>query len=85
MAKLQDGIGAAGAAQLFAKLGRLTGEDRFVSGNNPANNGVMSHEQAVARKAELIRDKDFVTRFNRGDSSALREMRMLDEILVGRF
>jgi hypothetical protein len=82
--KLRDGLGASEAAKLFHRIGLQMGEDKYVAGQNPAQPGLMSRDQAAARRTELMRDRDFVTRYNAGDMTARREMNALDMIIVGQ-
>jgi hypothetical protein len=81
--KLRDGVGGAEVARLFHKIGLAMGEDRYVAGQNPAQPGMMSVEQAKARRTELMGDKEFVTRYNSGGTKERAEMTALNTLIVG--
>jgi hypothetical protein len=73
--KAADAIGWDKMAQLFLKIGLGTREDTFHEGNRVTTPTV---EAAVARRNELMQDKDWVRRVSRGDSEAIAEKRRLD-------
>lgn len=62
------------------KLGQMTGEDKLVLGNNnvPTSPGLMSVEQAMAQKAELMRDEGWKAKNAAGDREARRLMLALN-------
>lgn len=74
--------GGAKMLEIFRKVGELAGESRFVSNGGGGGNVLMTREQAVARKDELMRDDAWVTKHNNGDSAAVREMAGLNTIIV---
>lgn len=75
--------GAAATFEMLLSLGVAMGEARYISGSNPQGaGGVMSAEQAVARKAELARDTSFLDRYSKGETAAIDEMNNLDYIIV---
>lgn len=82
VAALEKQIGYAAVMEMFHKIGRSLGEDKYVSGEQP-NSGIMSKDQAVARKAELLANKAWVNRKMSGDAAANREMRALNIIITG--
>ena len=78
--KMEQALGFAGLMKLMHNIGSKLGtNDTIVSGEggNPSGFG-MSREAAVARRAELMRDKAFGARFAAGDVTARAEMRRLD-------
>jgi hypothetical protein len=69
--------------EMLLKLGKAMGEARFITNENTGGgNGVLSLEQALARKTELYADNDFVAKYTRGDVAALKEMNDLDYLIV---
>lgn len=76
------GVGYAFVMEMFRDLGVKLGEARFVSGGGN-DNKIMSREQAVARKAELMADHSWGTRWiNNGPNSPERkEMWDIDTII----
>ncbi len=83
VAALEGQIGYAEVMDMFRKIGSKIGEDKFVRDPmNPANN-VMTVEQAVARKGELMNDDAWKTRYMAGDNQANREMTALLTIISG--
>lgn len=89
-AKLKDGMGGAAVAELFRKLGQGMGEDRYVRDPGPGGRDVMTREQAVARKVELLGDmrrgsgdQSFIDRYMKGDAAARREVAALDQMISG--
>lgn len=81
LTKLKDGLGASEVAKMFHKIGLAIGEDRYVSGGNPANQGLMSREQAVARRNELMADKQWVDRYLTGGAAEQREMMAVNTLI----
>ncbi len=77
-----DGVGYAKVMEMMRTIGTKIGEDKFVSGGGPVP-GVMTLEQAQARKKELINDTTFVKRWNDSDVLAVKEMQALDYIISG--
>jgi hypothetical protein len=79
---LESQVGYAKVMEMFRSIGTRIGEDKFISGGNQPN-GVMSRDQAAARRAELKADAGFVTRYLAGDQAARREMAAIDTIMAG--
>lgn len=75
--------GGARMIEMFRKVGAQIGEDKFVQGENPAGNGVMTREQATARKAELMKDEAWCKRYMDGGTAEGREMLALNTMIVG--
>lgn len=82
VAALESTIGYARVMEMFRSIGAKTGEPRFIGGS-PDGSGVMSRAQAVDRKAELMKDKQFAQRYLSGEAAAGREMTALNTIIVG--
>lgn len=81
--KLKDGLGAAEVAKMFHRIGIAMGEDKYIAGSNAANNGIISREQAVARRAELMVDKEWTARYLAGGAPEKREMLALNTLITG--
>jgi hypothetical protein len=67
-------------AELFRKIGSGISEDRLVEGNNSSPDTV---EAAMARKAELMADKDWIARFRKNGVHEVNEMRYLNRKITG--
>lgn len=80
---LEKTVGYAKVMEMFRTIGTKIGEDKFVLGGQQAGNGIMSRDQAMARKSELKNDKAFVSRFLAGDREAVAQMGALDRLIVG--
>jgi hypothetical protein len=85
VATLEGVVGYGKVMEMFRQIGSRIGEDAFVTagGKGIGNGGIMSIEQAIARKAELRADPAFVRRFTEGEAQARREMLAIDTILSG--
>ncbi len=80
---LKGAVGADKVMGFLLDLGHKMGEAKFVTGQNPAGgHNLMSVEQVQARKAELMSDTAFTTRWHSGDTSARSELLDLDRRLV---
>lgn len=81
---LEGVVGYARTMEMFRNISTRIGEGRFVESPNPSHNqGIMSRDQAIARKAELMRDEAWTKRYLAGDATAGREMTALNTIIVG--
>lgn len=80
---LENQIGYAGVMEMFRNIGQKTGEASFVGNGQEFNKGVMTKEQAVARKAELMNDSAWTSRYQSGDAQANRELQALLVIMHG--
>lgn len=78
---IEGQAGYAKTMEAFRKVGELAGEARFV--NSDAGNGVMTREQAMSRKAELMNDKAWAASYLDGDAAKNREMMALNTLIVG--
>ncbi len=82
---LESVVGYDRVMKMFHKIGVMNGEAKYVQGTNPAGTGgLMSREQAIARKAELLADKDWKARYMGGGKKELNEMVALSTILSSR-
>ena len=77
-----EGVGYTKVMQMFLNIGQKMGEDAFVRNTAPGGSGVMSGEQAAARKAELLSDSAWTARYQSGDKVALREMLAVQTVLL---
>lgn len=84
IAALEKVVGYRSIMEMFHKIGISLGEDKFVAADptNPTS-GIMSRDQAVARKSELMADKSWQERYMKGDVVARKEMRSLNVIISG--
>jgi hypothetical protein len=81
---LESVVGYDRIMEMFRNIGTKIGEDKFVqSGNSAVNNGVMTREQAVASKAELMRDEVWREAYLKGDVAKGRQMLALNQIITG--
>lgn len=83
VAALENASGYKDVMNALLKVGQSIGEDKFIANTNPAIPGVMSREQAVARKAELMHDTVWAKAYLDGDSAKGREMAALNLLIVG--
>lgn len=83
---LEGKVGYANVMRMFHAIGSKTGEDTFVgNGNSALNGGILTLEQASAKKAELMADKDWRGRYQAGgmQSKEYQEMHALNVIISG--
>lgn len=84
VAKLESNVGFAKTMEALRRVGELSGEARFTGNGNPTlNNGVMTREQAVSRKAELMNDTAWTKRYMDGGTEEAKQMLSLNTIIVG--
>lgn len=81
VAQLEKLTGYDRIMEAMRKVGTLTGEDTFVRGNT--NNGVMTREEAMNKKAELLTDAAWKARYIGGGKAELREMMALNSVILG--
>lgn len=79
---LESVVGYSRVMEMFRNIGAKIGEDKFVNGGGAGN--VMSREQAVARKADLMRDSDWGKRYMNGGTAESREMKELIAIITAQ-
>lgn len=76
--KMQQAMGHKATMEFFQKIGSKIGEADFVPGNTREPFGAaMTPGQAKARMGELMNDKEFVSRFAKGDTNAVAERNKL--------
>lgn len=80
---LEGVVGYAKTMEALRKVGEISGEARFISGSGQTADGIMTREQAVARKAELMADSLWTKKYMDGDAAAGREMTSLLTLIVG--
>lgn len=81
---LESVIGYDRIMEMFRQIGTKIGEDKFVqSGNTGVNQGIMTREQAVASKAELMKDEVWRESYLKGDAAKARQMLGLNQIITG--
>lgn len=81
---LENVVGYARVMEMFRKVGSGTAEDTFAGGDTGGVGGkVLSKDAAVARKAELMRDKAWSDSYLNGDAEKNREMQRLIAIIAG--
>jgi hypothetical protein len=78
---MEKNIGYDKVMDAFLQIGLKTGEARYVAGENPANGGIMTLEQAKAELSNLENDKEFGKRLFAGDAAAKRQHQALLTIL----
>lgn len=83
MSALESIVGYAGLHQVLLSIGQKIGEDKFIGGRGPSGDGVMTREQAVARKADLMKDKVWTDAYLAGDAAKQREMMTLNRLITG--
>lgn len=80
---LQSTPGGAKMLEMFRFFGAKMGEDKFIDGQGRGANGAATKEQAVAEKAELMRDEAWVKRYLAGGVEENRKMLGLNALIVG--
>lgn len=82
---LEGAVGYSKVMEMFRNIGARIGEDRYISNDQGGTNrgGVMTADQAVARKAELKNDPVWVKKFLDNNTEARREMEALDRMILG--
>ena len=84
ISKLESVVGYEKVMEAFRLIGSKIGEDRFITNEQKGGaQGVMTRDQALARKNDLKNDKAFVDKFLAGDAGSIREMAALDRLLTG--
>lgn len=81
---LENVVGYAKVMEALRKVGELSGEAKFINGGQGpnGNGGIMTREQAVARKAELMADTAWAKRYTDGGSAENRELQALLAIIT---
>lgn len=79
---LEKVVGYDRVMEMFRSLGTKMGEDKFVANPGGGDNKVMSRDQAVARKAELMNDAAWTKRYMEGGTAENREMLALNTLII---
>jgi hypothetical protein len=77
-----EGVGYTKVMQMFLNIGQKMGEDTFVRNTAPGGAGVMSGEQASARRQELLTDSAWTARYQAGGKKELAEMLAVQTVLL---
>ena len=83
VATFENVIGYAGIMEALRKIGVGTSEDTFIDRGTHTNGQVTTREGAAARKAELMSDKAWATRYLAGGVAEVREMTALNQMITG--
>lgn len=75
--KLSDALGHKGTMSLLQKIGSGLQEDGLVTGENQGFGNALTPGQAKAQIQELMQDKDFVSKYTKGDAGAKAKMASL--------
>lgn len=76
-------LGGPRVMELFRQIGERIGEGKFVSNMAPGGSGVMTREQAVAKRADLMKDSGWVKRYTDGGTAENRELQGLLTMIHG--
>jgi len=82
VAALEQTVGYAKVMEMFRDIGTKIGEAKFVNSNGPTG-GIMTREQAVAKRAELMGDTNWTKRYLDGGAPEGREMNALLVLIAG--
>lgn len=80
---LEGVIGFDKVMEAMRNIGANVRESTLIGGGGPQQGEVSTVEGALARKAELMNDKAWVTKYNAGDPAAKREMTGLNQMITG--
>lgn len=80
---LEGVVGYAKTMEALRKVGEISGEAKFISGSGMTQDGIMTREQAIGRKAELMADGAWTKRYMDGGVVENREMTALLTLIVG--
>lgn len=78
---LAEGLGGAAVMELFRQISLRIGEDSFEKPGGGAPK-IMTKDQAIARKAELMKDVEWKKRLDSGDIRAKNELDDLLRVIV---
>lgn len=83
--KLRDLVGHAEVAKMFHMIGTKVVEPSFKggAGNTEVVKPVMTREAAQHQKALLMEDRNWVVKYNSGDTAAREQMLNLNKIIAG--
>lgn len=80
---LENQVGYAGVMDAMRKIGQMTAEDTFIERGTTGDGIPHTREGAVARKAELMKDVPWRTRYLAGGVAENREMTALNTMIDG--
>ncbi len=85
VAALEQVAGYAKTMEALRRVGSLSGEDKFVTNTGPVGDTrILTKDMAVAKKQEYMNDQEWVKRYSKGDTEAMRQMTYLNEIISGQ-
>lgn len=82
VAALEGAVGYAKVMDMFRNIGTKIGEDRFVNSQGGNNTGIMTRDQAVAEKNELMADQAWKDRYLKGGMEEKRKMLAINTIIA---
>lgn len=82
VAALEGVVGYKAIMEMFHKIGTAIGEAKFVASEGNQS-GVMTRDQAQAKKTELMADKAWRDRYIGGGAAERREMHALNVLITG--
>lgn len=80
---LENVVGYASVMEAMRKVGMATREDTFIERGTNTGGVPTTREGAVARKAELMTDNDWVGRYLKGGAAEKREMDAINTMIDG--
>ena len=83
VAALESVVGYSKVMEMFRNIGTKIGEDKYVGSGGQGGGGVMTRDQAVSRKAELMTDNAWAKRYLDGGAAENREMQALLRLITG--
>lgn len=83
VAKLRDLVGHADIAKLFHAIGTKITDPKFVTGDTPTPAPAMTVEGAMAKRAALMEDREFIRKATSGDVEANAQITALAKIIAG--
>lgn len=85
VAALENVAGYAKTMEALRRVGSLSGEDKFVTNTSPVGDTrILTKDMAIAKKAEYMNDQEWVKKYSKGDTEAMRQMTYLNEIISGQ-
>lgn len=80
---LDGAIGVNKVMEMFRSIGTRIGEDKFVASGSGDNSSIMTRDQAVARKGELMKDETWRHSYLKGGTKEKQEMHALQILIHG--
>lgn len=78
---LEGVVGYSKVMEAMRRVGVTLGEDKYVAGSGASAGGMMTREQAMERRGELMKDDSWVKSYLTGDAAKVKEMTALNTIL----